>query len=79
MAPRTRLTEKLGIRHPVLQSPMGGSAGGSLAAAVSAAGGLGLVVWGGEAIDLIGAVEPAGAILSRIVAQAEAALARRFD
>jgi len=37
------------------------------------------VVWGGEAIDLIHAVEPAGAIVSRIVAEAEAALARRFD
>jgi NAD(P)H-dependent flavin oxidoreductase YrpB (nitropropane dioxygenase family) len=60
MAPRTRLTEKLGIRHPVPQAPMGVGAGGSLAAAVSAAGGPGLVVWGGEAIDLIDAVEPAG-------------------
>jgi nitronate monooxygenase len=37
------------------------------------------VVWGGEAIDLIHAVEPTGAIVSRIVAEAEAALARRFD
>jgi nitronate monooxygenase len=43
MALRTKLTEKLGIRHPVLQAPMGGSAGGTLAAAVSAAGGLGLI------------------------------------
>jgi nitronate monooxygenase len=36
------------------------------------------VVWAGEAIDLIHAVEPAGAIVTRIVAEAEAALARRF-
>ncbi len=43
MALRTRLTERLGIRHPVLLAPMGGSAGGALAAAVSAAGGLGLI------------------------------------
>lgn len=43
MALRTKLTERLGIRHPVLLAPMGGSAGGALAAAVSAAGGLGLI------------------------------------
>jgi len=43
MALRTKLTGKLGIRCPVLQAPMGGSAGGTLAAAVSAAGGLGLI------------------------------------
>ena len=39
----TELTERLGIRHPILLAPMGGVAGGRLAAAVSAAGGLGLV------------------------------------
>jgi nitronate monooxygenase len=43
MALRTRLTERLGIRHPIVQAPMGGTAGGALAAAVSAAGGLGLI------------------------------------
>ena len=43
MALRTRLTERLGIRHPILQAPMGSSAGGALAAAVSGAGGLGLI------------------------------------
>lgn len=43
MALRTNLTELLGIRHPVLQAPMGGTAGGRLASAVSAAGGLGLI------------------------------------
>jgi nitronate monooxygenase len=40
---RTRLTEKLGIEHPILLAPMGNVAGGRLAAAVSAAGGLGLI------------------------------------
>lgn len=40
---RTRLTERLGIAHPVLCAPMGDSAGGRLAAAVSRAGGLGLI------------------------------------
>src|SRR5215469_12631143 len=39
MTLRTRLTELLGIRHLVLQAPMGGTAGGRLAAAVSEAGG----------------------------------------
>ncbi len=39
----TALTELLGIRHPVLLAPMGGVAGGRLAAAVSDAGGLGLI------------------------------------
>ena len=32
----TRLTETLGIRHPVLLAPMGGVAGGALAGAVTA-------------------------------------------
>ena len=50
MALRTRLTERLGIRHPILSAPMGGTAGGALAAAVSAAGGLGLI-GGGAAAD----------------------------
>lgn len=43
MTLRTRLTERLGIRHPVLLAPMGFVSGGALAAAVSAAGGLGLI------------------------------------
>jgi len=40
---RTRLTERLGIEHPVISAPMGFVAGGRLAAAVTAAGGLGLI------------------------------------
>ena len=36
MALRTRLTEQLGIRHPVLLAPMGFVSGGALAAAVNA-------------------------------------------
>jgi nitronate monooxygenase len=43
MALRTAFTELLGIRHPIALAPMGGSAGGALAAAVSEGGGLGLV------------------------------------
>lgn len=39
----TRLTERLGIRHPIVCAPMDIVAGGRLAAAVSAAGGLGML------------------------------------
>ena len=40
---RTRLTEAFGIRHPILCAPMALIAGGRLAAAVSDAGGLGML------------------------------------
>jgi nitronate monooxygenase len=43
MALRTAFTELIGVRQPIVLAPMGGSAGGELAAAVSNAGGLGLV------------------------------------
>jgi nitronate monooxygenase len=43
MALRTAFTELLGLRHPIALAPMGGSAGGALAAAVGNAGGLGLL------------------------------------
>lgn len=47
---KTRLTEFFGIRHPILLAPMAQVSGGRLAAAVSAAGGLGLIGGGyGEA------------------------------
>ncbi|MEC9433727.1 MAG: nitronate monooxygenase [Pseudomonadota bacterium] len=39
----TRLTEKFDLRHPVISAPMALAAGGRLAAAVSRAGGLGLI------------------------------------
>jgi len=39
----TKLTEAFGLRHPIVLAPMGGVAGGRIAAAVSNAGGLGLV------------------------------------
>ena len=40
---RTKLTDMFGLQHPLILAPMGGVAGGALAAAVSNAGGLGLV------------------------------------
>src|ERR1041384_7172286 len=39
----TRLTERFEIEHPIISAPMGMTAGGRLAAAVSNAGGLGLI------------------------------------
>src|SRR5262245_24948705 len=50
MAIATRLTQRLGIAHPIVSAPMDVIAGGRLAAAVSAAGGLGLI-GGGYADD----------------------------
>ncbi len=41
MALVTRLTERFGIRHPILSAPMALAGGGRLAAAVTAAAGLG--------------------------------------
>ena len=43
MALATRLTKRLGITHPLLLAPMGSVSGGALAAAVTSAGGLGLI------------------------------------
>jgi nitronate monooxygenase len=39
----TAFTELFDVRHPIALAPMGGSAGGALAAAVSSGGGLGLL------------------------------------
>jgi nitronate monooxygenase len=43
MALSTAFTELFAVRHPIALAPMGGSAGGALAAAVSNGGGLGLL------------------------------------
>jgi nitronate monooxygenase len=40
---RTRLTDRFNLRHPIISAPMALAAGGKLAAAVSAAGCLGLI------------------------------------
>ncbi|MGH8714178.1 MAG: nitronate monooxygenase, partial [Casimicrobiaceae bacterium] len=40
---RTALTQMFDLQHPIVLAPMGGVSGGRLAAAVSNAGGLGLV------------------------------------
>ena len=51
MALRTAFTELFGIEHPIALAPMGGSAGGALAAAVSNGGGLGLLGGGYGDLD----------------------------
>jgi nitronate monooxygenase len=43
MALTTQFTQMFGVRHPIVQAPMGGSAGGELAAAVARGGGLGML------------------------------------
>jgi nitronate monooxygenase len=43
MTIKTSITKLFGIEHPVLLAPMGSVAGGALAAAVSRAGGLGII------------------------------------
>ena len=40
---KTKLTELLGIEHPIILAPMGNVSGGALAAAVTRAGGFGLI------------------------------------
>ncbi len=39
----TAFSQRLGVKHPIILAPMAGVAGGALAAAVSRAGGLGLI------------------------------------
>ena len=58
---KTNFTERFGIPHPVMLAPMDKVAGGRLAAAVSAAGGLGLIGGGyGDAAWLDRAFAEAG-------------------
>ena len=50
----TPWSRALGLEVPIVNAPMGGAAGGALAAAVSAAGGLGMIgVGGGGSVELI--------------------------
>jgi nitronate monooxygenase len=53
MAINTRLTEAFKLTHPVILAPMGVAASGRLAAAVAAAGGLGLIGVGYRGQDWI--------------------------
>ena len=49
----TRFCERLGVLAPIVLAPMGGCAGGRLAAAVAGAGGVGLVGSGGESLEYL--------------------------
>lgn len=49
----TWLTERLGLTVPVVSAPMAGVSGGALAAAVSAAGGLGMVGFAGTRPEVL--------------------------
>jgi nitronate monooxygenase len=61
MAIQTSITKLFGIEHPVLLAPMGSVAGGALAAAVSRAGGLGIIGGGyGDRAQLEGEFMAAG-------------------
>jgi NAD(P)H-dependent flavin oxidoreductase YrpB (nitropropane dioxygenase family) len=50
---KTDLCERLGIELPIIQAPMGGAVGPALAAAVSNAGGLGMLVLWRADIDMV--------------------------
>lgn len=50
---KTRVTELLGIEAPIIQGGMARVADASLAAAVSEAGGLGIIACGGAKLDWI--------------------------
>ena len=50
---KTWLTERFDLQVPVVSAPMAGVSGGRLAAAVSAAGGLGLIGWVGSDVDAL--------------------------
>jgi len=50
---KTDLCERLGIDLPIIQAPMGGAVGPSLVAAVSNAGGLGMLVPWRADIDVV--------------------------
>lgn len=53
MTLRTRVTDLLGIEHPVIQGAMARIADGRLAGAVSEAGGLGVIACGGAPLDWV--------------------------
>ena len=50
---RTRVTELLGIEKPIIQGAMARIADASLASAVSAGGGLGILACGGAPLDWV--------------------------
>ena len=60
MALRTRVTELLGIEYPVIQGGMAWTATAELSAAVSNAGGLGVIGAGHMPTDILAERDPQG-------------------
>ena len=50
---RTRITDLLGVRYPIVQAPMGWIARAQLASAVSNAGGLGIIETSSGELDAV--------------------------
>jgi len=53
MAVKTRITELLGVEHPIVQAPMGWIARAQLASAVSNAGGMGIIETSSGELDVL--------------------------
>src|SRR4029078_10724801 len=63
---KTTLCERLGIDLPIIQAPMGGAAGPALVAAVSNAGGLGVLpLWRADAETMRRQIRETRALTSR--------------
>ena len=63
---KTALCDRLGIELPIIQAPMGGAVGPNLAAAVSNAGGLGmLVLWRADTDTIRRQIQETRALTSR--------------
>jgi NAD(P)H-dependent flavin oxidoreductase YrpB (nitropropane dioxygenase family) len=63
---KTVLCERLGIELPIIQAPMGGAVGPTMAAAVSNAGGLGMLArWRGDTGTLLREIRETRALTSR--------------
>ncbi len=50
---QTRITELLGVKHPIVQAPMGYIARAQLASAVSNAGGMGIIETSSGELDAV--------------------------
>jgi enoyl-[acyl-carrier protein] reductase II len=68
---KNRITELLGVQHPIVQAPMGWIARAQLASAVSNAGGLGIIETSSGRID---EVKPVAQILRETMAEFEAVI-----
>jgi nitronate monooxygenase len=63
---QTRFCERVGVELPIIQAPMGGAVGPALAAAVSNAGGLGmLALWSADLDDVRRRIRETRALTSR--------------